>query len=77
MSMFIGHKPNKQHLLALRRCKEDSLLVELLSQKLDDLSKQLAAADEPVMIYRLQGKISVLKEFLDATDKSREVLERL
>jgi flagellar hook-basal body complex protein FliE len=77
MSMFLGHKPNKQHLQALRRCKEDQQFVELLNQKLDELYKSITTADEQVTIYRIQGKISVLKDLLDAAEKSREVLERL
>jgi flagellar hook-basal body complex protein FliE len=77
MSMFLGHKPNKQHLQALRRCKEDQQFVELLNQKLDELYKSITTADEQVTIYRTQGKISVLKDLLDAAEKSREVLERL
>ena len=77
MSMFIGHKPNKQHLQALRRCKEDNMFVELLNQKLDELYKSLTTAEEQVAIYRTQGKISVLKDLLDGAEKSREVLERL
>ncbi len=76
MSMFIGHKVNKQHAQALRRLKEDTQLLMLFTEKLNELYKTLGAAEELTIIYRTQGKISVLKDLLESIEKSTEYLER-
>lgn len=76
MSMFIGHKAERQELMALSRVNEDKILLELLRNRIEGMQESLLTASEPEMIYRLQGKIGVLKEFLAAAAKSREVLER-
>ena len=78
MTMFIGHKPKKQHVQALYHCKvtDNAALLELFETKLAEVKDSLVLADDPVMIHRLQGKASVLKEFLEAVEKSQEVLTR-
>jgi hypothetical protein len=79
MTMFIGHKPKKQQLTALSKCKlpENQALLDLFEAKLDEVKNSLVTADDQVMVYRLQGKASVLREFLEAVEQSRGVLERL
>lgn len=77
MSMFLEHKTDRQHLRALHDCKlrDDKLLV-LFKERLEDIKDQLVVADDTVRIHRLQGQASVLRDFLDAVEKSQEVLER-
>jgi len=79
MSQFIGYKPEKQQLMALVRCKspENKALLELFEAKLAEVLDSLVKADDPATIHRLQGKATVLKEFLEAVHESQEVLERL
>jgi hypothetical protein len=78
MSIFLGNKPEKKHVQALYRCKGEDMknLVELMSIKLDELKDSLVVATDTQQIHRLQGKASVIKEFLEAIEKSSEVLER-
>ena len=77
MTMFIGHKPKQQQLQALHNCKSIAGLLELFEAKLQEVKDSLVVADDPVVIHRLQGKATVLKEFLEAVEKSQEVLARL
>lgn len=51
-------------------------LVELVALKLEETKDSLVIATDTQHIHRLQGKASVLKEFLEAIDKAQEVLER-
>ena len=78
MSLFIRYKPEKQQLMALARCKtpENKALVELFEMVLRDVLEALVVADDQTTINRLQGKASVLKEFLIAVEESQGVLER-
>jgi|688.fasta_scaffold836286_2 hypothetical protein len=79
MSIFIGHKPNRQHIQALRRCKqpENDSLLDLFRTVLEDTKTSLIAAEDPVRIHRLQGRAEVLSEFLDSVSKSDEIMERV
>ena len=79
MTIFIGHKPKKQQLTALYKCKlpENQALLDLFEAKLDEVKNSLVTADDQVMVHRLQGKAIVLREFLEAVEQSRGVLERL
>lgn len=78
MNMFLGNKPEKRHVQALYRTSADDMrnLVELMALKLDETKDSLVTATDTQQIHRLQGKASVLKEFLEAVEKSSEVLER-
>ena len=78
MSLFIRYKPEKQQLMALVRCKspENKALIELFETALQDILEALVVADDHTTINRLQGKASVLKEFLVAVEESQGVLER-
>ena len=63
---------------ALSRCKlENPVLLELIRQRLEDTKRSLVAADDAVRIHRLQGRAEVLMDFLEAIEKSPEVLERV
>tara|TARA_R110000851_G_scaffold83428_1_gene182219 strand:+ start:501 stop:740 length:240 start_codon:yes stop_codon:yes gene_type:complete len=79
MGMFLEHKPRKQHVQALYNCKvgSNALILELFEVKLAEIKDSLVLADDPVTVHRLQGKAIVLKEFLEAVEKSQEVLARL
>lgn len=77
MSVFMGHKPDRQELQALVRTNNDKILVELLRRRLEKLKDDLSTAVETPQIYRLQGKISVLNDFLESLNKANEVLERI
>lgn len=79
MSIFIGHKPNRQHIQALRRCKQpdSETLLDLFRVVLEETKVSLIAAEDPVRIYRLQGRAEVLSEFLDSVAKSDEIMERV
>lgn len=78
MNVFIGHKPDRQHIQALLACKsQNESLVALFEAKLEEVKLALLQADDMSRVYKLQGQASVLKDFLDAVEKSSEVLERL
>lgn len=64
---------------ALLRCKqpENAALVGLFRSKLDEAKNALIMADDTVMIHRLQGRAEVLQDFLEAVEKSSEIVERV
>ena len=78
MSIFLGSKSEKKHVQALYRCRAEDMknLVELVELKFEEVKDSLVTATDTQHIHRLQGKASVLKEFLEAIDKSQEVMER-
>lgn len=78
MSIFLDSKSEKKHVQALNRCRGEDMrnLVELIALKLEETKDSLVIATDTQHIHRLQGKASVLKEFLEAVNKSQEVLER-
>lgn len=77
MSIFLGPKPDRQHMQALNRCKlENPELLDLIRQRLEDTKRSLIMADEQVRMHRLQGRAEVLMDFLEAVEKSPEILER-
>jgi hypothetical protein len=79
MKIFIGHKPDRKHMQALNRCKhpEQEALLDLFKTKLDEVKTALIQAEDPVRIHRLQGRAEALTDFLEAVEKSQEVLARL
>ena len=79
MKIFVGQKPDRKHIQALYRCKhpESEALLELFQTKLDEVKTALIQAEDPVRIHRLQGRAEVLTDFLEAVEKSQEVLARL
>jgi hypothetical protein len=75
--MFLGHNTDRQHIQALWDCKQrEDKLIDLFVKQLDEVKNQLVSADDKDRILRLQGQASVLRDFLDAVEKSQEVLER-
>lgn len=64
---------------ALLRCKqpENAGLIELFQSKLDEAKNALIMADDTVMIHRLQGRAEVLQDFLEAVERSPEIVERV
>lgn len=79
MKIFVGHKPDRKHIQALYRCKhpESEALIALFAAKLEETKNSLIAAEDPIRIHRLQGRAEVLTDFLEAVEKSQEVLARL
>lgn len=78
MNIFLGNKPEKKHVQALYRTSADDMknLVDLMELKLSETKDSLVTATDIQQIHRLQGKASVIKDFLEAVNKSSEVLER-
>jgi hypothetical protein len=79
MKIFVGQKPDRKHIQALYRCKlpENEALLDLFKTKLDEVKTSLVQAEDPVRIHRLQGRAEALTDFLEAVEKSQEVLARL
>jgi hypothetical protein len=79
MKIFVGQKPDRQHMQALIRCKlqENEALLALFRAKLDETKVSLMQAEEPHRLYRLQGQAQVLSDFLEAVEKSSEVFDRI
>jgi hypothetical protein len=79
MKIFVGQKPDRKHIQALYRCKlpEHEALLALFHSKLEETKNSLVQAEDPVRIHRLQGRAEVLTDFLEAVEKSREILDRL
>lgn len=79
MKIFVGQKPDRKHIQALTRCKqpEQEALLDLFKTKLDEVKTALVLAEDPVRIHRLQGRAEVLTDFLEAVEKSNEILARL
>ena len=79
MKIFIGQKPDRQHMQALNRCKldENGALLDLFRKKLEETKESLILAEDPVRIHRLQGRAEVLADFLEAVEKSHEIFDRV
>ena len=79
MKIFVGQKPDRQHMQALLRCKqgENGALLELFRKKLEETKESLILADDLVRIHRLQGRAEVLADFLEAVEKSSEIFDRV
>jgi undecaprenyl pyrophosphate synthase len=78
MKIFIGQKPDRQHMQALQRCKlENSALMDLFRKRLEETKDSLILADDLVRIHRLQGRAEVLSDFLEAVEKSPEIFDRV
>jgi hypothetical protein len=68
MKIFIGQKPDRQHMFALQRCKldENGALLDLFRKKLEQTKDALVLAEDSVLIHRLQGRDVVLAYFLES-----------
>jgi hypothetical protein len=79
MKIFVSNKPDRQHMQALVRCKqpENEQLLSLFRARLEEAKAALVIADDPVRIHRLQGRAETLLDFLEAVEKSSEILERV
>lgn len=62
--------------LARLRLPEMEPLIELLRREIEDTYAILAKANEPVQIYRLQGKATALGAFIELVETSSERLSR-
>jgi len=62
----------KQQAEALRRLLLPELrpLLELLESELDKSQAQLVKADETLRIYRLQGRVQFIADFLQSVQKA-------
>jgi len=79
MKIFIGQKPDRQHMSALQRCKldENGALLDLFRKKLEETKNSLVVADDLVKLHRLQGRAEVLTDFLEAVERSSEIFDRV
>jgi hypothetical protein len=79
MKIFVGQKPDHQHMQALIRCKlqENEPLLALFKTKLEEIKLSLVVVEEQHRLYRLQGQAQALSDFLEAVEKSSEVFERI
>lgn len=78
MSLFIGHKPNPQHIQALVDCKLGMpALVDLFAFALDEVKDNLVLSDDPSRTLKLQGQALVLRDFLEAVDVASEVKQKM
>jgi hypothetical protein len=79
MKIFVGQKPDPQHMQALVRCKlgENGALLDLFRKKLEETKNSLVVADDLVKLHRLQGRAEVLTDFLEAVEKSQEIFDRV
>lgn len=79
MKIFVGQKPDRQHMQALIRCRlpENETLLALFRTKLEETKNSLMVAEEPHRIHRLQGQAQALSDFLEAVEKSSEVFDRI
>ncbi len=79
MKIFVGPKPDRQHIQALLRCKQPEMaaLVELFKARLEETKSALVVADDYHRICKLQGRAEVLADFLEAVEKSQEVFDRV
>ena len=79
MNIILGTKPTRQELTALSRLRqpEHAALAELIRSRLDDIKDTLVGTSDLDHLRRLQGQARVMLDFLDAIEKSPEVLERL
>lgn len=79
MKIFVGQKPDRKHIQALYRCKlpENEALLALFATKLEEVKNSLVVAEDPIRLHRLQGRAEVLMDFLEAVEKSNEILDRL
>lgn len=76
MNIFLGNKTEAKYLQALFSCRSNQNLVELVTLKLDEIKDSLVTVTDAQQIHRLQGKAAVLKEFLEAIDKSQDLMKR-
>lgn len=77
MSIFVGHKPNRQHIQALMACRHEDALLDLFETALAETKNSLVEAQDEVRVRQLQGTATALQDFLDSVRKSDEVMERL
>jgi len=79
MKIFIGQKPDRQHMFALQRCKlnENGALLDLFRKKLEQTKDALVLAEDSVLIHRSQGRAEVLADFLESVEKSTGILDRV
>lgn len=79
MSQFIGPKPERKHMQALSRCKlpENEALMDLMKHTLYEIKTRLVEAEQPSRVAQLQGQARLILDFLDAVEKSQEILARL
>ena len=77
MNVFLGGRPDKQHVQALLTCKQVGGLEALFTKLMQETQDALVRADDMVRVHRLQGRAEVLRDFLEAVADAPSVMERL
>lgn len=64
---------------ALSRCKlpENEALLDLMKQTLYEIKARLVEAEQPTRISQLQGQAKLIIDFLNAVERSQEILTRI
>jgi hypothetical protein len=76
MNVFLGGRPDKQHVQALLTCKQVGGLEALFTKLMQETQDALVRADDMVRVHRLQGRAEVLRDFLDAMGQAPAVMEK-
>lgn len=78
MNIFLDGRSDRKAVAALVKCRhpENEGLLSLFKQLLDETKTALISADGDYF-RRLQGRAAVLHDFLEAVDKSPQILERM
>jgi arginine repressor len=77
MNLFLGGRPDRQHVQALITSKQVGHLERLFQNVLSEVKTSLVRADDMALIHRLQGRAQVLEDFLEALEQAPSVMERL
>lgn len=78
MNMFLPVGGTSQHVHALARCSATDMaqLRDLFETTMQETLVALAKAEEPHRIYRLQGRVEAMKDFMEAVEQANSILER-
>lgn len=64
-----------ESLLALRAARDKRGVVSLLTAWAEQYTSSLSKADDPMLVYRLQGRLAVIRDLLDTIDNAPNLLE--
>jgi hypothetical protein len=76
--MLLGKATNQQleAMNRLRAAPELEGVKTLLQSQLNDTMSALVKADDQVTVYRLQGRVAMIQDFLESLEKVPEVMNR-
>jgi hypothetical protein len=80
MNRFLSKPADFQHIQALNRCKQEGAngtVQGLFLKTLESIKDKLVIAETATEVQRLQGQANLIIDFLDAIERSTEILEKL